>query len=120
MVAALTRRFGPSRTIPGSSCRGDLHVETSGGQHVFQVQLYLDELAVDAVRVELYADGQDGDAPVWQEMVRGEPLIRTSHGSLYGARVPATRPVGDYTPRVVPYHPAAMIPLEAAQILWQR
>jgi hypothetical protein len=27
---------------------------------------------------------------------------------------------GDYTPRIVPHHPAAAVPLEATQILWQR
>jgi starch phosphorylase len=99
---------------------GDLYVETSQGQHVFQVQVYLDELAPDAVRVELYADSLDGDASVRQAMMPGEPLVGAAHGYLYSARVPATRPVGDSTPRVVPYHPAAAVPLEAAQILWQR
>jgi glycogen phosphorylase len=99
---------------------GDLQVETSAGQHLFQVQVYLDELEPHAVRVELYADGRDGDAPVRQEMARGEPLVGAVHGYLYSARVPATRPAGDYTPRVVPHHPAAAVPLEAAQILWQR
>jgi starch phosphorylase len=99
---------------------GDLRVETSEGQHVFQVQVYLDELPPDAVRVELYADGRDGDAPVRQEMARGAPLVGAAHGYLYSARVPATRPAGDYTPRMVPHHPAAVVPLEAAQILWQR
>ncbi|MGH7310708.1 MAG: hypothetical protein ACRERE_43110 [Candidatus Entotheonellia bacterium] len=68
----------------------------------------------------LYADGRDGDAPVQQEMVRGEPLVGAAHGYLYSARVPATRPAVDYTPRVAPHHPAAAVPLEAAQILWQR
>jgi starch phosphorylase len=59
-------------------------------------------------------------APVRQEMVRGEPLVGAAHGYLYSARVPATRPAGDYTPHVVPHHSAAAVPLEAAQILWQR
>jgi hypothetical protein len=66
--------------------------------------------------VELYADGWDGDAPGRQEMVRGEPLVGAVHGSLYGAQVPATRPAGDYTPRMVPHHPTAAVPLEATQI----
>jgi glycogen phosphorylase len=53
-------------------------------------------------------------------MTRGEPLVGATHGYLYSAHVPATRPAGDYTPRVIPHHPAAIVPLEAAQILWQR
>jgi starch phosphorylase len=38
----------------------------------------------------------------------------------YTAALPATRPAGDYTPRVVPYHPDALVPIEANQILWYR
>jgi len=34
--------------------------------------------------------------------------------------VPASRSAGDYTPRLVPDHREAKVPLEAGQILWQR
>ncbi len=30
------------------------------------------------------------------------------------------RELGDYTPRLLPRHPCASIPLEAHEILWQR
>jgi hypothetical protein len=44
-----------------------------------------------------------------------------SDGSyLYVARTPATRPADHLTPRALPYHPKALLPLEANQILWQR
>ena len=99
---------------------GDLRVETTGGRHLFQVPVYLDGLEPDAVRVELYADGRDGDAAVRQEMARDAPLVGAAHGYLYRAHVPVARPAGDYTPRVIPNHPAAIVPLEAAQIVWQR
>jgi hypothetical protein len=33
--------------------------------------------------------------------------------------VSATRPSSDYTPRIVPYHLNAVVPLEAGQIVWQ-
>ena len=39
---------------------GDVNVQTKDEQHVFEVQLYLDDLDPEAVRVELYADGVDG------------------------------------------------------------
>jgi len=39
---------------------------------------------------------------------------------LYSARVPATRPAVDYTPRLIPHNGEAIVPLEASQILWQR
>jgi starch phosphorylase len=82
--------------------------------------VYLDELEADAVRVELYADARDGEAPVRQVMTRGEALVGAATGYAYTAQVPAARPAGEYTPRVVPFHPHARVPLEAGQILWQR
>jgi starch phosphorylase len=99
---------------------GHLEVERAGDQHAFRLQVYLDELDADAVRVELYADGRDGDAPGRQAMERGEPLVGAATGYVYTARVPAARPASDYTPRLVPYHSDAAVPLEAGQILWQR
>jgi len=53
-------------------------------------------------------------------MQRQEPLAGAVNGFIYGARVPARRPVGDYTPRIVPHHEEAFIPLEDAHILWMR
>ena len=40
---------------------GEVKVETDGEQHVFEVQVYLDDLDPNAVRVELYADGVNGE-----------------------------------------------------------
>ena len=52
---------------------GEVKVETQGGQHVFEVQVYLNDLDPNAVRVELYADGVNGGSPVRQEMKRVRP-----------------------------------------------
>ena len=49
---------------------GEVKVETNADQHVFEVQVFLNDLDPKAVRVELYADGINGDAPVRQEMKR--------------------------------------------------
>ncbi|MGD0584950.1 MAG: alpha-glucan family phosphorylase [Oryzomonas sp.] len=99
---------------------GETKVETDKELHRFEVQLYLDSLDPDAVRVELFAEGVDGGAPVRQEMTRGRQLVGAENGYIYGSRVPATRPTTDYTPRVIPCHPGVAVPLEAAHILWQR
>ena len=89
--------------------------ETADGAHNFEVQVYLDELDPEAVRVELYADPD-----VRQVMTRGQQLVGSANGYMYTARVPADRPASDYTPRLVPYRAGAKVPLEATQILWQR
>ncbi len=96
---------------------GTVRVETEGDLHHFLVQVYLDELSPDAVQVELYAEPLDGEQPVRHVMERGEPLVGESAWS-YTATIRADRPAGDFTPRVVPCHPGAFVPLEAAQILW--
>jgi starch phosphorylase len=84
----------------------------------FQVQVFLDDLEPGAVRVELYAEGLNGSAPERHPMTRGESLAGTKNAFVYGAQLPATRPAADYTPRIVPYHSKALVPLEAAGILW--
>ncbi len=97
----------------------DLHVDTRGDRHRFQVQVYLGELAPNAVQVELFAEALDGTEPTRQAMTRGERLTG-ANGYLFTAEVPAHRPADHYTPRIVPYHPDARVPLEANEILWQR
>jgi glycogen phosphorylase len=99
---------------------GEVHVETGAGQHVFEVQLYLNDLDPDAARVELYANGVDGGDAVQQEMERVGQLAGTPGGYAYRARVPATRPANDYTARVIPRYTGVAAPLEAPRILWQR
>ena len=42
---------------------GEVKVETRGEQHLFEVQVFLNDFDPKAVRVELYADGVGGNAP---------------------------------------------------------
>lgn len=99
---------------------GEMQVETKGAQHAFQAQIFLSDLDPNAVRVELYADGVGGEPPVREEMQRDPTLKRDASGYIYRAAVPATRPARDYTARIVPRRDGVAVPLEAAQILWQR
>ncbi len=99
---------------------GAVRVEAVDGEHRFEAQVYLGELDPEAVRVELYADPREDARPFRQPMARGSALVGAAHGYLYSARVPATRPASDYTPRVVPFKPGAAVPLEAPLIAWPR
>ena len=99
---------------------GELKVETSGQQHLFEVQVYLDDLDPNAVRVEMYADGIGGRGPERYEMTRDRRLIGSDGGYAYSVRVPAARAAVDYTARMIPSAAAGAVPLEAAQVLWQR
>ena len=58
---ALDRNWGSLRF-------GDLRVETNADHHVFEVEISLNDLDPNAVRVELYADGLNGGDPVREEM----------------------------------------------------
>jgi starch phosphorylase len=99
---------------------GELKVETKGGQHIFNVQVYLNDLDPKAVLVELYADAVRGGSPVRQEMKNVRPLVGAPGGFDYSAAVPAARSSGDYTARVIPHGDGVEVPLESTRILWQR
>ena len=98
---------------------GEMKVASDEKKHAFEVQVYLNGLDPDAVRVELYADGANGAEPVRQEMTRGQGLV-DANGYIYSGQVPATHPASLYTARVIPSRPGVAIPLEAPRILWQR
>jgi glycogen phosphorylase len=99
---------------------GEVKVETHGALHEFAVQVYLGELDPKAVRVELYADGVVGSAPVRREMKRVRQPAGASGAYVYTAPVSAARPSADYTARVIPNCEGVSVPLEDARILWQR
>jgi starch phosphorylase len=98
---------------------GEIKVASDGEKHVFEIQVYFSGLDQNSVRVELYADGVNGGEPVRQEMKRVGQLAG-ANGTIYSTQVPTTRPATDYTARVIPQRPGAKVPLESAQILWQR
>ena len=98
----------------------DVKAEPNGGpkgdMHVFTVRVNLGSIPPEAVRVELYAEPIEGVV---------SPAA-SSAGALYAGTytyrvaLPASRPLGDYTARVVPCHAAALVPLESGRILWYR
>ncbi len=98
---------------------GLVQVRSSGALHTFEAEVHLGEIDPAAVRVELYANPPDGGDPVRQPMARGD-----RHAGpgvyVYSGSVPADRPAADFTPRVIPFRPDAIVPLEAAQVCWQK
>ncbi|CAB4242827.1 Glycogen phosphorylase/Starch phosphorylase [Methylacidimicrobium sp. AP8] len=99
---------------------GPLSVTTDESGHRFSLPVYLDEISPEWVRVEVYADPPDGEdqKPVVVPMERVESLAGAINAFLFQAAVPADRPAQHYTPRVRPFHPDLLTPLEANQILW--
>jgi starch phosphorylase len=95
---------------------GALHVESDGAGHTFRVNVALGAVGPAAANVELYADAWDGGGSERIPMARGDEIVLGTFS--YTARIDDRRPPEHYTPRVLPYHPAASVPLEAGQIRW--
>jgi starch phosphorylase len=99
---------------------GAVEVSQEDDGWAFRVRVYLGEIPATSVRVELYADPTDGEAPLRTEMERGDRIPGAINGYIYHACISTARPAADFTPRVVPYHPEARVPTEAPLICWQR
>jgi len=99
---------------------GEVKVQTNAVHHIFEVEVFLHGLDPEAIRVELFANGTDGCGPVREEMMRVRQISGADSGHVYAAQAPATRPVTDYTARVIPHCDGVAIPLEDSRILWQR
>jgi starch phosphorylase len=99
---------------------GEVKLETRDQQHVFEVPVWTDDLDPRAIRVELYADGINGNDPERMEMKCTGTFPDTTGGRVFHATIHAARPASDYTARIIPVHTGAAVPLESARILWQR
>lgn len=100
---------------------GDMHVTNSDSSWLVEVQVYLGDIEPDLVQVELYADPmRDGEQPTRISLRRQGPVPGTVNGHLYAGDCPTVRPAHHYTPRILPFHPEASVPLEESLIRWKR
>lgn len=99
---------------------GEVSVERIDENWEFHVPVYLGDLSQEDVRVELYADVEEGLGAVCYAMAVCGEIAGAINGYIYRAEVSAQRPAGYYTPRIVPGHVAAAVPMEARFILWQQ
>lgn len=86
----------------------------------FEARVYLGDLEPEIVRVELYAEPPAGEEPRPVAMERKGAIPGAVNGYFYAAEVPADKPAEHYSPRIVPYHADACVPLEDGHIFWQR
>jgi starch phosphorylase len=99
---------------------GSVDVRTHDGQHFFRVEIFPGNLAPDELRVELYAESDQKTGSPSVIMAACTACADTKGILVYLTEISTSRPSSDYTPRIIPHHPGASVPLEAAQILWQR
>ena len=99
---------------------GEVRFETSETQQKFDVRIYFNNINPDAVQVEIFINGINGETPTVHKMTRGAKLEGTNNGYIYNASITSTRPASDYTIRAIPYFPNISVPLEISRILWQK
>lgn len=99
---------------------GDLRVVSAGENHAFEVEVHCGELDPDVIRVELYAESQNELPSCRIPLQMKGPVSGLVNVYCYGGEAPASRPANHYTPRLLPYHPHAAVPLECAEILWMQ
>jgi len=95
-------------------------VEPRDGRLAFEARVHLGELAPEAVRVELYADGTGGAGAERYGMARDLKADGASGVFTYRVEIPSIRPAGEFTARVMPDLAGVSVPLEETRILWQR
>ncbi len=99
---------------------GDLHVVQIEEDWSFEVQVHCGSLDPAMVSVELYAD-RHGDHPSNRIMLDLKNQVSgLVNAYLYSGSAPAIRPADHYTPRIVPAHSHAAVPLECPEIFWMR
>ncbi|MEQ1438219.1 alpha-glucan family phosphorylase [Fontimonas sp. SYSU GA230001] len=97
---------------------GKLDIDPIEGGWSFRVPLYLGEVPADAVAVQIYAEPRGaGDTTHWT-MRRQAPIDGALNAWNYETTITSARPATDFTPRVLPHHPEAIVPLEVSLIRW--
>lgn len=103
------------RNIHWGNCR----VLPQGELVRVEVQLYLADIGPDDVQVQLFADASpEQEKPTVVEMQREKSIVGSANGYVYEASLHWSRPYTDFTPRVIAFHPAALIPSESNLISW--
>jgi starch phosphorylase len=98
---------------------GRMFLQEGEQQWQFEIEAYLGELSADFVAVQLYAEAFGAEPAACVTMQRSGPIHGAVNGFLYRGSVSSRRPAEHYTPRIVPCHPEALVPTEAAHITWR-
>lgn len=95
-----------------------LTVEQQPDGWSFSVHAYLGDIPQTFVQLQLYAEPTGTDAAPPLPMACRERIPGAVNGYVYYCQVATARPASDFTPRLLPYHPEARVPIEAGAILW--
>ncbi len=99
---------------------GNIETQKEDKGYLFKLQVYLGEIRPEQVRIELYAEGINGEQPLVITCNCLQKITGAIHGYSYTANIETTRPTNDFTARVIAHHSEACIPAEVNLINWQR
>jgi starch phosphorylase len=99
---------------------GEIRENRGSGRFTLSVSVFLGKITPEEVHVELYADPENADTAFVQQMNPIEPIAGHVNAFIYSTTVETVRPAWNFTPRVVPFHPDARVPIELPLIAWQR
>lgn len=97
---------------------GKICVSENNGRISFDVQVFFGDLNSSFAHVELYADRTEEHEASRTVLTMREAIPGLVNAYVYSGEVAATRPAAHYTPRIVPFHPMASVPLETSHIFW--
>jgi starch phosphorylase len=85
----------------------------------FEAQVYLRNLKPDQISIEMFADPVDGHSKTILTLDQIEGPCGDENIYIYRGTLAAHRPKHHFAIRVIPFHPAARVPLENNHILWK-
>ena len=91
-----------------------------GAVYAFSVQVHLGTIDSGDVQVEIYADNPAPTPPFRAGMTLDEASTVSPGAYVFRGTAAADRPVEEYTPRMIPRHAKALIPLELPLITWSK
>jgi starch phosphorylase len=95
-----------------------VQIEDREAAHFFSLHIYLGDLTPEDVSVQLFSEPSPDIRSLVHEIEIERPIPGAVNGYVYAITIPAVRPIGDYTPRIVPRHPDCRVPMETQHILW--
>jgi starch phosphorylase len=98
---------------------GDSRIINQGEQWEVECQVFMDKLSPDSIAVEIIADPVPGHAMTRQGLTLRKRLPGEEPFCTFRGQVRADRPAEDFSLRIIPSHPSAIIPLESRFILWK-
>ncbi len=98
---------------------GDVRISQVEDHWTFEAEVFCGDIDPSAFKVELFAEAFQDMPPTKVTMERKGPILGMVNAYHYCVDVPATRPAHHFTPRIVPFHPDVVLPLEDGHIIWK-